>query len=82
MAELRALISCRLVWDDEAEVTDVLSVAGVSVDMPRFDGQQLEEQDLLPILGRLTVSAIESCEAALSPKTSNKRIIPIPRCTG
>lgn len=51
MGDLRALVSCRLVWDDEDEVTAILNAAGVSVDMPRFDGQQLEEDDLIPILG-------------------------------
>lgn len=51
MAELRALISCRHVWDDEERVTAFLDERGVSADFPRFQGQQLEEGDLLPILG-------------------------------
>lgn len=51
MTDLRALISCNLVWDAEAEVVGRLAAAGISVDMPRFAGQQLEEEDLLPIVG-------------------------------
>ena len=51
MSDLRALISCRLVWDSEIEVRERLEAVGIKVHMPRFDGQQLEEEDLLPILG-------------------------------
>lgn len=50
--ELRALISCRLVWDQEEEVFAYLKKNGIRVDMPRYSGQQLEEDDLLPILHR------------------------------
>ena len=51
MAEQRALVTCRLVWDDEDRVREYLDDHGVSADFPRFEGQQLEESDLLPILG-------------------------------
>lgn len=52
MADTRVLISCRLVWDAERAVRSRLEALGVGVDMPRFDGQQLEEEDLLPIVDR------------------------------
>ncbi|HEX6220550.1 MAG TPA: dihydrofolate reductase, partial [Acidimicrobiia bacterium] len=50
MAKPRVLVTCRLVWDDEDRVREFLDVQGVSADFPRFDGQQLEEKHLLPIL--------------------------------
>ena len=50
MAERRALVTCRLVWDDEDRVSSYLGTHGVAVDFPRFDGQQLGEEDLIPIL--------------------------------
>ena len=52
MTELRALVSCRLVWDAADEVEARLTGAGVIADIPRFEGQQLEEEDLLPIIGQ------------------------------
>lgn len=52
MAGERVLISCRLVWDAENEVRAELASHGIGVDVPRFEGQQLEEEDLLPIIGR------------------------------
>ncbi|MGA7098287.1 MAG: NAD(P)-dependent oxidoreductase, partial [Acidimicrobiia bacterium] len=48
----RILVSCRLVWPSESEVTDRLAGEGLLVDMPRFDGQQLNQADLLPIIDR------------------------------
>lgn len=51
MADLAALVSCKLVWEDEDRIRSHLEQHGVSVDVPRFDGQQLEEADLLPIVG-------------------------------
>ena len=50
MTDLRALVSCRLVWDAADEVEAKLTRAGVMTD--RFEGQQLEEEDLLPIIGQ------------------------------
>ena len=52
MSDLRALISCRHVWNTELEVTEYLARRGVAIDMPRFEGQQLEEGDLLPVIDR------------------------------
>jgi len=52
MDDIQVLVSCRLVWDDEAWVTEHLGGFGVAVDIPRFDGQQLSESDLLPIIGK------------------------------
>ena len=52
MTDLRALVSCRLVWDAADEVEARLTGAGVMADIPRFEGQQLEEEDLLPIIGQ------------------------------
>jgi D-3-phosphoglycerate dehydrogenase / 2-oxoglutarate reductase len=46
----RVLISCIHVWSDAQEVTDRLEELGVEVDIPRFEGQQLDEADLLPII--------------------------------
>jgi D-3-phosphoglycerate dehydrogenase len=46
------LISCRLVWESEIEVKNHLAEFGVIADVPRFDGQQLEEDDLLPVLSK------------------------------
>jgi phosphoglycerate dehydrogenase-like enzyme len=48
----RVLVSCRLVWDMEDQVTERLARVGLAVDIPRFEGQQLEENDLLPIIDR------------------------------
>jgi D-3-phosphoglycerate dehydrogenase / 2-oxoglutarate reductase len=48
----RVLISCQHVWPAEAEVTPQLESKGLEVDMPRFEGQQLEEDDLIPIVDR------------------------------
>jgi D-3-phosphoglycerate dehydrogenase len=50
MGDYRALISCRLVWDYEDQVQTRLAEAGVATDIPRFEGQQLEEPDLLPVI--------------------------------
>ena len=50
MAELRALVSCRLVREHEAEVRHHLGEHGVDMTMPRFEGQQLEEAELLELL--------------------------------
>lgn len=50
MADLRVLVTCRLVWDEEERVRERLSAHGVEADFPRFDGQQLEEDDLIPVL--------------------------------
>jgi len=52
MDDIQVLVSCRLVWDDEDWVTEHLGGFGVAVDLPRFDGQQLSESDLLPIIGK------------------------------
>ena len=52
MDDIQVLVSCRLVWDDEDWVTEYLGGFGVDVDIPRFDGQQLSESDLLPIIGK------------------------------
>jgi len=52
MVERRVLVSCRLVWDAEAEIREQLERVGVEMDMPRYSGQQMEEEDLLPIIGR------------------------------
>jgi D-3-phosphoglycerate dehydrogenase len=49
MAE-RVLISCIHVWADADEVTARLEALGLEVDIPRFEGQQLDEVDLLPII--------------------------------
>jgi D-3-phosphoglycerate dehydrogenase len=48
----QVLISCQHVWAAEHEVIPRLESLGLEVDMPRFDGQQLGEADLLPIIGR------------------------------
>jgi D-3-phosphoglycerate dehydrogenase len=50
MADLRVLISCQHVWKDEEEVGARLAEHSIAFDMPRYEGQQLEEDDLLPIL--------------------------------
>jgi D-3-phosphoglycerate dehydrogenase len=47
----RVLITCQHVWTAEW-VTPHLESLGFEVDMPRFEGQQLGEADLLPIIGR------------------------------
>ena len=52
MGDGRVLISCRQVWSSADEVNSRLGGMGLEVDIPRFDGQQLEEKDLLPIIGR------------------------------
>lgn len=52
MAE-RVLITCQHVWS-AYWVTPHLESLGVEVDMPRFEGQQLGETDLLPIIDRYT----------------------------
>ena len=44
------MVTCRHVWRDEDAVRERCAKLGVSVDIPRFDGQQLEEDDLIPIL--------------------------------
>jgi D-3-phosphoglycerate dehydrogenase / 2-oxoglutarate reductase len=51
LAETRVLVSCRLVWDARDRVRDHLEKHGVAADFPHFDGQQLEEADLIPMLG-------------------------------
>ncbi len=48
----RVLISCIHVWSDAAEVSGWLEELGLEVDIPRFEGQQLDEADLLPIIDR------------------------------
>ena len=48
----RVLISCIHVWSDAAEVTARLEELGLEVDIPRFEGQQLDEADLVPIIDR------------------------------
>ena len=48
----RVLISCQHVWAASDEVIPRLESVGLTVDMPRFDGQQLGEEDLLPIIDR------------------------------
>lgn len=48
----RVLITCGLVWDAGDEVIRRLEAVGLEADMPRFEGQQLGEEDLLPIIGR------------------------------
>ena len=50
MGDPRVLISCRLVWDAEDIVVPRLEAHGLQVDIPRYQGQQLEEPDLLPII--------------------------------
>jgi D-3-phosphoglycerate dehydrogenase / 2-oxoglutarate reductase len=52
MAEGRVLISCRLVWDSVDAYVPDLEKLGFEVDIPRFEGQQLAEADLLPIIDR------------------------------
>ena len=52
MNDLRALITCRHVWSDEERVRAQLADMRVTVDIPRFDGQQMEEGDLMPILNQ------------------------------
>lgn len=44
------LITCRLVWADEKEVGERLAEHGLKMAMPRFDGQQLGEDELLDLL--------------------------------
>jgi D-3-phosphoglycerate dehydrogenase / 2-oxoglutarate reductase len=51
VADQTVLISCRLVWEAEDDVRARLESLGIEVDMPRYEGQQLEEADLLPIIG-------------------------------
>lgn len=48
----RVLISCKHVWDVFDEYAPVFERQRIEVDMPRFEGQQLEEEDLLPVIGR------------------------------
>jgi len=48
----RVLISCKHVWDVYEGFEPLFAEHGVDVDMPRFEGQQLEEHDLLPIVHR------------------------------
>jgi len=48
----RVLISCQHVWAAADRVIPRLESVGLAVDMPRFDGQQLGEEDLLPIIDR------------------------------
>jgi D-3-phosphoglycerate dehydrogenase len=48
----RILISCQHVWPTQAELTSHLESLGFDVDMPRFEGQQLDEDDLIPIIDR------------------------------
>ena len=47
----RVLITCQHVWASEADVTRQLESVGLEVDIPRFEGQQLGEQQLIPIIG-------------------------------
>jgi D-3-phosphoglycerate dehydrogenase len=47
----RVLITCQHVWAADW-VTPHLESLGLEVDMPRFEGQQLGEDDLLPIIDR------------------------------
>lgn len=50
MADLCALITCRHVWNDEGRVRAHLASRGVNAHFPRFNGQQLEADDLIPVL--------------------------------
>jgi D-3-phosphoglycerate dehydrogenase len=47
----RVLITCQHVWD-AVGVVPYLESLGLDVDMPRFEGQQMGEAELLPIIDR------------------------------
>ena len=47
----RVLITCQHVWAADGVIPQ-LELMGVDVDMPRFEGQQMNEDDLLPIIDR------------------------------
>lgn len=52
MAEsLRALISCAHAWPLMDKHSAALAAAGIEYDIPAVAGQQLEEADLIPIIG-------------------------------
>lgn len=50
MADHRVLVTCRHVWAHEDRVRAHLADHGVDADFPRFNGQQLEADDLIPVL--------------------------------
>lgn len=50
----RVLISCRLVWDVLDSYRDLLTSHAVEWDVPNIRGQQMEEADLLPVIGGYT----------------------------
>ena len=47
---MRVLISCRLLWPLEDQITQYLTERDIAVDIPRYEGQQLEERELLSII--------------------------------
>lgn len=47
----RALVTCQLVWEDEDRVRHRLAEEGIEVDVPRYQGQQMGEAELLQFLG-------------------------------
>jgi D-3-phosphoglycerate dehydrogenase len=51
-SNISVLITCGHVWRDEDRVRERFVVHQIDVDVPRYKGQQMEEEDLLPILGR------------------------------
>ena len=73
----RVLISCIHVWADAAEVTSRLEGLGLEVDMPRFEGQQLEEGDLLPIIERYAgiLAGDDQLNRHVLEATTNLRVI-------
>ncbi len=77
MGDPRVLISCRLLWDSEDEVISRLEAHGLKVDIPRFQGQQLEEPDLLPIIDRYVgiLAGDDHLTRAVVEKASNLRVI-------
>ncbi|MDP3983833.1 MAG: NAD(P)-dependent oxidoreductase, partial [Acidimicrobiia bacterium] len=46
----RVLMSCKLVWDSLDEYGPILESHAIDIDAPRFEGQQLDEKDLLPVI--------------------------------
>ena len=77
MGDLRVLISCRHVWSDEEAVIAQLAKRGVTADVPRFEGQQLSEADLLPIVDRYhgILAGDDELSAPVLERGTNLRVI-------
>lgn len=51
MAEFRVLVTCRLVWDIEERLRTHLDQYRVAIDVPRYEGQQIDSDELLANIG-------------------------------